>query len=163
MRYVFDDHTIDIESISRTNDNPFTTVFKWTDHSTYNSASGKDKTIRLLALLHRIKNKSIVLIDEFETGLHPKIQVSLLKEMRSIAQRKQLQIILTTHSRDVINATEAEERIHLSNINGSVDVYIKPSEQFIFSDISNEKLEIYCEDKVAQLWLEEIVKLGFTS
>jgi len=163
LRYVFDDHTIDIESISRTNDNPFTTVFKWTDHSTYNSASGKDKTIRLLALLHRIKNKSIVLIDEFETGLHPKIQVSLLKEMRSIAQRKQLQIILTTHSRDVINATEAEERIHLSNINGSVDVYIKPSEQFIFSDISNEKLEIYCEDKVAQLWLEEIVKLGFTS
>lgn len=160
LRYVFDDHTIDIEPLSRTNDNPFTTVFKWTDHSTYNSASGKDKTIRLLALLYRIQNKSIVLIDEFEIGLHPKIQVSLLKEMRSIAERKRLQIILTTHSRDIIAVTKPEERIHLSNINGSIEIYSQPSEQFIFSDISDEKLEIFCEDEVAQLWLEEIIKFN---
>jgi len=158
LRYVFNDHSINIKSISDTNKNPFTTVFKWTDHSTYNSASGKDKAIRLLSLLHRIKKESIVLIDEFEIGLHPKIQVNLFNEIRKIAKRRELQIILTTHSRDIIGATEPKERIHLSYLDGTIIAYPQASEQFIFSDISEKKFKIFCEDEVAQIWLEEIIK-----
>ncbi len=159
LRYVFDDHTIEIDSFSETDSNPFRTVFKWSDHSTYNTASGRDKAIRLLALLHRVKDESIVLIDEFETGLHPKIQVSLLNEIRKIAKAKRLQVIFTTHSRDVVSATLPEERIHLKNIGDGVEVYRSPMVDFIFSDISDTKISVFCEDEVAAIWLEEMVKI----
>lgn len=158
LQHVFVDKTLHVQPFKETENNPYTSVYHVGNHSTYNSASGKDKVIRLLALVHKMQKQSLLLIDEFEVGLHPSVQKNLLNELRSIAKSKELQIILTTHSRDVIDALHPSERIHLKNIHGQIQTYYNPSEKFIFSDMSHDKLKLFCEDETAALWIETIMK-----
>jgi predicted ATPase len=51
----------------------------------------------------------MVLLDDIDRGLHPDAQVELIKLLRSLAEEKTLQIVMTTHSPFVIDALVPEE------------------------------------------------------
>jgi predicted ATPase len=69
-----------------------------------------------IALAVASSSKGILLIDEFENGLHWKVQETLWKILAKAAREFNLQVFCTTHSRDCIEGfTAAVEETEFSN------------------------------------------------
>lgn len=77
--------------------------------------------------LNRIKNNSIVLIEEPETYLAPRSQEALLDGIAKIAIEKRLWIILTTHSSNIIKNIPYEHIRILSRVDKNVQISIPGS------------------------------------
>ena len=58
----------------------------------------------------------MVLIDEAEISLHPALQRSVLHHLRQLGRKYDLQIILTTHSMELVRAAGPGEVINLDNM-----------------------------------------------
>src|SRR5215213_969025 len=56
---------------------------------------------------------SMVLIDEFETSLHPRSQRRLVRDLAEQCREKELQIVVTTHSPYVLEELPVEARVYV--------------------------------------------------
>lgn len=64
----------------------------------------------LIAAVHQIGGSwPVILLDDIDRGLHPDAQVELIGLIRKVAEIKQLQVIMTTHSPFIVDALTAEE------------------------------------------------------
>ena len=68
-------------------------------------STGELALLRLVEQLSHVKPGSLVLIDEAEMALHPRIQKRLLDYLNQVANEKDLTIIVSTHSVTLIKAT----------------------------------------------------------
>ncbi len=71
-----------------------------------------DGTLLTLGLLTALATNAspLILIDDFERGLHPVAQADLVKQLRAIqANRPDLQIVATSHSPHLLDSFAAEE------------------------------------------------------
>ena len=84
-------------------------------YSSYNSASGEDVLTRLLRDIVDTPNKSLVLIEEIEVGLHPKIQRRLMDVLMYESRTSQKQFIVTTHSQTILSSVNIESRLFLDS------------------------------------------------
>ena len=82
-------------------------------YSSYNSASGEDVLTRMLRDIVDTPKKSLVLIEEIEVGLHPKIQRRLMQVLMYESHHSQKQFIVTTHSQTIISSVNSESRIFI--------------------------------------------------
>jgi len=57
----------------------------------------------------------LLLIEEPEAHLHPQLQVRLLKYISKVAEKKSVQVIVTTHSTVLASSVDIDSIIHLSN------------------------------------------------
>lgn len=57
----------------------------------------------------------LLLIEEPEAHLHPQLQVRLLKYISEVAEKKSVQVIVTTHSTVLASSVDIDSIIHLSN------------------------------------------------
>jgi len=72
-----------------------------------------DGTLRLLGLLWAaLSGSGPLLAEEPELSLHPEVAARLLPVIRAVQRRTQRQILITTHSKDLL----ADERIDLSEL-----------------------------------------------
>ena len=76
------------------------------------AGGGFQQVLLLLALLNT-RPGAVLLLDNPDTHLHPTLQVAIYRELRSAADRYGSQIIATTHSEALINATEPHEIVVL--------------------------------------------------
>lgn len=67
---------------------------------------GLKKVLTLASAIVRMRGK-VVLIDEFETGIHKRALVQVAKWLTAVAERYNVQVFLTTHSREAIDALVA--------------------------------------------------------
>lgn len=89
-------------SIDRKNLKVQIKVRKGEKHGLHELSSGEQNIfIMLTELKRRIDRQSIVLIDEVENSLHPAFQLRLLDGLRKIQKQVPIQIITTTHSKQV--------------------------------------------------------------
>lgn len=65
--------------------------------------SGWQQVVELLAWVERSDDHSICVIDEPERHLHPTLQRALISELSSLRRRKDLQLIIATHSSTFLN------------------------------------------------------------
>ena len=65
--------------------------------------SGWQQVVQLIAWVERCDDHSICVIDEPERHLHPTLQRALMAELSSLAQRKNLQLFIATHSPTFLN------------------------------------------------------------
>lgn len=84
-------------------------------YSSYNSASGEDVLTRLLRDIVDTPPKSLVLIEEIEVGLHPKIQRRLMEVLMYESHKTQKQFIVTTHSQTILSSVNPESRLFLDS------------------------------------------------
>ena len=63
--------------------------------------------------LQNIEANSLVLLDEAEMALHPRIQVNLIKYLNQIAHDKNITVFISTHSPTIIKSVEKEQIIIL--------------------------------------------------
>lgn len=89
------------------------------DYSSFNTASGEDVLVNMLSQILRMPDYSLILIDELEIGLHPKIQRRLIDVIYCISQKQHKQFIITSHSYAVIDSVPQESHVFIENVNGS--------------------------------------------
>ncbi len=101
-------------------------------YSELHLAVGERAILRLTQEIARLHD-ALVLIDEIEVGLHPRVLKLLMFQLQQIALRNDLQIILTTHSPVVMESVPLEARIFLERDKlGRVSVY--PLYQDVITD-----------------------------
>jgi len=67
-------------------------------------------------IVRRLRPGAIVLIDELEMNLHPGLQRVVLHHLRRLAQRHDLQVIVTTHSLEIVAACDPSEIVNLDDM-----------------------------------------------
>lgn len=122
--------------------------------------------LAILHLLQSIENStsgSIVLLDEAEIALHPRVQINLLKCLQQISTSRDLMVLISTHSPTLIKATtptnilmlEPDECGDVSVVNpcyptralGGIDYTESAGFDYVF----------FVEDDMARLFLKKII------
>lgn len=76
--------------------------------------SGERQVLLLFGeLSRRLRRGMIVLIDEPEISLHPTLQRLVVHKLRSLARELDLQVILATHSLEIVHAASPSEVVNL--------------------------------------------------
>jgi predicted ATPase len=83
------------------------------------SGTGVLQTIQILSYIHCF-SPSVIVLDEPDSHLHPNNQRLLCTLLRSIAQTRDIQVILSTHSRHVLDALQGAANFLWAR-NGAVD------------------------------------------
>lgn len=79
--------------------------------------SGERQVLVLFGeLIRRLKKGSIVMIDEVEISLHPALQRVVLHHLRRLAREHDLQVILTTHSLEIVADADPTEIVNLDDM-----------------------------------------------
>ncbi len=71
-------------------------------------SDGTLKCLAILAALYTAKNNSLIVIEEFDNGLHPNRARSLLNTIFQIVKDKNINLIITTHNSAVLNSLNKE-------------------------------------------------------
>ena len=115
--------------------------------------AGEDVLIDLLGVLQSAPNGALIVIEEIELGMHPLALSILAKHLIEIIAQKHLQIIVSSHSREFVDAVPREARILIQPGNDEHAVIYSPTTRFAMGELSGNfepELCIYCEDDVAE-------------
>ena len=124
-----------------------------TSYSEFHMSSGERTMVRISKDISNLQN-ALVLIDEFDTGLHPYTQKQAMLELQRSALRQGLQVIVVSHSPVVLDSVPPEARIFLDRDKLTGHVRREPPYQDIFQKAlygqTQNRLSILCEDEVAE-------------
>lgn len=129
------------------------------DYSEAFAGSGEFSAVMLVNKVLGASKKSLILLDEPETSLHPKAQHELMNFLSIQAKAKGHQIVFATHSPECISALppDAIKVLQVSNDGRNVRLLSQFSlPEFAFSAIGSSvpKRRIYVEDSLAQIITE---------
>ena len=129
------------------------------NYSELHMAAGERAILQLSKDITQL-NGALVLIDEVEAGLHPSVQQLLMAHLQRLALRKDLQIIVTSHSPVVLDSVPSNGKIFLDRDELSREVVVRPAYRDLIQDAlygrSNEVLKLLCEDEIAEGILEGV-------
>ncbi len=129
-------------------------------------STGELALLRLVEQLNVIDNNALVLLDEAEMALHPRIQKKLLDYLNRIAQEKNLTVFISTHSITMIKATH-KNRIFLLESRRSTGNYLithpcysaKAIGCVDFMDNIIYDAVFFVEDDMARLLLKKMLRI----
>jgi len=126
-------------------------------YSEFSFGAGEASVIHLVADIEALPDSSLVLVDEIENGLHPLAVCRLVDYLITVADRKRLQVIFTTHS-DYALAPLPSEAIWAS-LDGRLQQG-KLSVEVLRSVTGriDKRLAIFVEDEFAKRWVEAIIR-----
>lgn len=142
----------------------FSVVFQ-TPHHSYSEAfagSGEMAVVRLVLKVLDAERYSLILLDEPEVSLHPGAQKRLMQFLLWQIKQKQLQVVISTHSPNIIeglppNAIKVFSQMPDGRFN--VKSEITPNEAFYHLELSNpSKKTIIVEDNTAKMIVDEVLK-----
>lgn len=120
------------------------------------SGSGEFAVIQLVSEILNATPKSLILLDEPETSLHPGAQENLIKFLYDQVKKNKHQIIISTHSPAIVRALpdNAIKVLTLNTNKNEVSLICQssPPEQAFFhiGEPISDKLTIYVEDKLSK-------------
>ncbi len=124
-----------------------------TRYSEFHMSSGERSILRISKDVAGLDN-ALVLIDEIDIGLHPYTQQQAMLELQRSALRRNLQIIVASHSPVVLDSVPPEARLFLDRDDDTGEVRRAPAYRDIFQKAlygtSTDPLSILCEDAVAE-------------
>lgn len=126
-------------------------------YSEFHFGAGESSIIKMVMGIENVPNQGLILIEELENGLHPLATSRLVDYLIDVADRKNVQIIFTTHSEYAIFPLPAEAvwaAVDGTAIQGKLDIH---SLRSLTGEV-NSKLIIYTEDEFAKKWVETILR-----
>jgi ABC-type multidrug transport system ATPase subunit len=129
-------------------------------YSGFHMGSGENALFEVLSVIHSASEGALVVIDEIELGLHSEAQKKFINYLKDICKKRRIQILCTTHSKDIFSQLPDDARVFIENINGKTVVYNSISPEYAFSKLSAENpLEIclLVEDRVAKTLLTAVL------
>jgi predicted ATPase len=128
-------------------------------YSGWHQGAGETTIVELLQT--DLPNHSLVLIDEIESSLHPRVQRRLIRDLADRCREQELQVILTTHSPYVLEELPDEARAHiLQTTTGRREIVYGVSPEFAMNkmdDVPHFECDLYVEDSRAERMLIEII------
>lgn len=129
-------------------------------YSGFNSASGEDVVTKILLDIIEADRNALILLDEIELGLHPKVQRRLLEVINFLARHEKKQFIITTHSPSIFAHIDPRSRIF-------IDKHADGTLRCIQNATLNEALckmdadlypaiDLFCEDDVAEMMIKKM-------
>lgn len=128
-------------------------------YSEFHMAAGERSILRLSQEIAQLED-ALVLIDEVEAGLHPRVQQLLMLQLQQLALRNDLQIIVTSHSQVILDSVPANARIFLDRDNQGEVVVLPPYRDVIQNALYgrlDNALQILCEDEAAEAILNGVI------
>lgn len=120
------------------------------EYSSYNAATGEEVLTKMIIDIIEAPQQSLILIDEIEIGLHPKIQRRLIQTIYNIARNDHKQFIITTHSPSILSSVPDKARIFIEkkrdgDFAAIADISVNAALSKMDS-ISYPLIDLYCED-----------------
>ncbi|MDD4735731.1 MAG: AAA family ATPase [Kiritimatiellae bacterium] len=123
-------------------------------YSSFNCASGEDVLTYVLTEIVNADEKALILIDEIELGLHPKIQRRLIDVIKHESRQSKKQFIITTHSPSIVSSFSARSRLFIEKkADGMLQCYEGLSVNGTFTKMDSfiyPAINIICEDNTAK-------------
>ncbi len=130
------------------------------NYSSFNTASGEDVLVNLLEQILHMPDYSLILIDELEVGLHPKIQRRLMDVIYIISQKQHKQFIITSHSYAVMDCVPKSSRIFIQNNGGNYVAKVGLTTYETLTRMDSEAFPvamIYVEDEVSKMIVDNAI------
>ena len=135
-----------------------------TQYSGFHQGAGETVLAELLQV--PIPPNSMVLIDEVESSLHPRLQRRLIRDLAELARNLELQIVITTHSPIILDELPAEARAHIMVNDEKRTILYGVTPDFAMTkmdDVPRPECELYVEDERAERMLLELIVAHSTS
>lgn len=122
---------------------------------------GEGRSQYLIGRLETLPERSLILIEEPETSLHPSAQYALGRYLVDVAIRKRHQILLTTHSEFILGALPSESRVYLKRTDNGIDLILGLTAlqaKSLLTEGQVKALTVLVEDNCAATVLCEIIR-----
>lgn len=133
------------------------------EYSEAHMGYGEGRTIYLVSALERLPERSLILIEEPETSLHPSAQHQLGQYLLDVVNRRNHQIFLSTHSIFLLSALPSASIVYLKRTDSGIEQArdLSPVEvHSLLADGHVKALHILVEDDCARSVLREIIRRG---
>ncbi len=152
-------------AVDKSGDMSFAIKYK-TDNQSYSEAyagSGEVAVAKLVKDFLDLQDYTLVLLDEPETSLHPSAQIRLINFILRQIKDKKLQVVISTHSPDILTDAPKESIcvLHYNSNIEKVEVNNKVHRDNAFVNIGrpiDNKKMIIVEDKLAKMIVESVIK-----
>lgn len=114
--------------------------------------AGEQRVLKILKTIHSADTYSLILIDEIDVLLHTTALKRLVKKIYDVASKRNLQIIFTTHSLEILKLKEYVDVRYIQQTDEKTMVYDYVNSDMIYH-MSNEAvgmLNVYVEDTLAE-------------
>lgn len=121
-------------------------------YSSLSMGAGEQRLVKILTTVFHAEPYSLILIDEIDLLLHCNARKRLIRKLSELAERKNLQIVFTTHSQEIGELAAYTGIRYLYHTREKTLVYdhITPDIVYDLSRELDKPLMIYVEDDVAQ-------------
>ena len=131
------------------------------EYSSYNAATGEEVLTKIIVDIVEAKSDSLILIDEIEIGLHPKVQRRLIQVLYHISRHYNKQFILTSHSQTILSSCPDVSRVFIEkDYQGNYKSIQNISVNAALSKMDSESyplIDLYCEDDIAEIIINKIL------
>jgi len=128
-------------------------------YSEFHMAAGERSLLRLFREVAQLED-ALILIDEIEAGLHPRVQQLLMLQLQQLALRSDLQVIVTSHSPVILDSVPFNARIFLGRDDDG-KVVVRPPYRDVIQNALYGRLDsilkLLCEDEVAESILHGVL------
>lgn len=127
-------------------------------YSGFHQGAGEMAAAELLAAEY--PKYGLVVIDEIETSLHPRAQRRLVRYLATIAQLREIQIVVSTHSPFILNELPEHARAYIINTGSGRRVITGVSAEFAMTKMDEDdhpECDMYVEDERSATLLNEIL------
>ncbi|QDT33956.1 ATP-dependent nuclease [Thalassoglobus polymorphus] len=134
-------------------------------YSESNMGSGEARLYAMVLKLEEVEPHSLILLEEPETSLHPSAQFELGKYLVNVAARRNLQILLTSHSEYLLLALPQKSRVYLKREGDRIVPIPGIGVRQALSMMDNfaiRSLYILVEDDVAKAIVIELLRMHDT-
>lgn len=127
----------------------------------YNAGSGEFLVANIIDQILCAEKESVVLIDEPEVSLHPGAQKRLLKFILKSIIEKKIQVIISTHSRDIVENLPSQAIVCIEKQNtgiAQVKNNVLPEQAFLEIEVMPDVKQIIVEDDMASSIVQSVLK-----
>lgn len=121
-------------------------------YSGLNMGAGENALFEIFRIIYSCGKATLLVIDEIEIGLHIDAQRKLLKKLKEACLENKIQVICTTHSKEIFDGLPSDARRYIESLNGKTIITEGISSDFAMSKmgaLENKELEVMLEDEVA--------------
>lgn len=121
---------------------------------------GAGETTIAELLKQPIPEHAILLIDEVETSLHPRVQRRLMRDISERARTQEIQVVLTTHSPYILEELPNEARVYIMDGTSGKQIITGVSPEFAMTKMDEDihpEADVFVEDDNARVLLREIL------
>ncbi|MBW3846863.1 AAA family ATPase [Aeromonas hydrophila] len=129
-------------------------------YSGFNMGAGENALFETFSVMYSVAEGALIVIDEVELGLHAEAQKKFMLSLKQVCKERRVQIIFTTHSKEIYSSLPDDARVFIDSVNGVSSILSGISPEFAFSKLSAEssnELSLLVEDDVAKTIIQAVI------